>query len=448
MSDQAKIGALVALALAVAGFFLFRIENRSLGQRSGTPYVVELDDAQGLTVKSLVLLKGIRVGRVSGLTLEGEKVHVSVLLQNGLTLRTGTRARVVSVGLLGEKQVQLTPGPADAPPLPPGSLVPGALSLSLDDVIATVGSIGTDLRAVTANLRGAFGGEEGAQTLASLIDKTENLLEHLDSAVAENRAEVAETVRNLREFSRSLRSLTATREGVGGSGVPEGGAPASPPSLVERLERASSHLEHVAQTLDSREGTLGRLIQDPGTGERIDQTLEAVRRGAERVTSAADWAARTRFGFGVRGEYLTAARAPRGVLQMDVRPPSNFFLRFEAIARGARSPRTGLDDGAAVRGSALVGWRQRFFAVRAGLMESRLGAGADLFLFKDRIRLSADAWDPSRARLRPHARIEGAVQVLPPLSLLAGWDELLNADRGLDSFFLGASLKLEPGAQE
>jgi len=280
------------------------------------------------------------------------------------------------------------------------------------------------------------------------MDRTEGVLEHLESAVDENRAELAETVRNLKEVSRSLRRLSGTHEGIGGSGLPQGGAPEPSPSLVERLERASSHVERVAQKLDSPEGTLGRLIQDPGTGERIDQTLEALRRGAERVSSAVDWAARTRFGFGVRGEYLTAGGAPRGVLQLDVRPPSNVFLRFEATARGARRAHQELDDTRAVGASALGGWRQHFFAIRAGLMESRFGAGADLFLFRDRIRLSTDAWDPTRTRLRPHARIEGAVQLIPSLSLLAGWDDLLNTPWDADSFFLGAGLRFETGVKD
>ena len=49
--------------------------------------------------------------------------------------------------------------------------------------------------------------------------------------------------------------------------------------------------------------------------------------------------------------------------------------------------------------SALFGWRWKDFGLRAGLIESRGGAGLDYMLLKDRLRFSADLWDFNRPRL-------------------------------------------------
>ena len=49
-------------------------ENLSVGGQDGKNYLVTLPNAQGLADKAPVLLRGVRVGRVNGLALEGEQV--------------------------------------------------------------------------------------------------------------------------------------------------------------------------------------------------------------------------------------------------------------------------------------------------------------------------------------------------------------------------------------
>jgi hypothetical protein len=155
----------------------------------------------------------------------------------------------------------------------------------------------------------------------------------------------------------------------------------------------------------------------------------------------------------------------KGYFQLNIQPPGPGFLRMELVALpyGLRAERTRLlevngineagdtsvvreqefSDGLAV--SAQLGWRIPFLALRAGLIESRAGLGADVFLFDELIRLSAEGWDFSRGDLNPHAKLEAALHVYRALYLSGGWDDWLNTGRDLDSAYFGLSFRLGLG---
>src|SRR5215216_4435569 len=101
MKNAVLVGAIVLVALLIGAYLILRIESLTIGSKPGRRYVVELSDGQGLAQRSPVLLRGVRVGRVLALSLEGEIVEAQIIIEAGLQLREGTQAQVSSVGLLG-----------------------------------------------------------------------------------------------------------------------------------------------------------------------------------------------------------------------------------------------------------------------------------------------------------------------------------------------------------
>lgn len=438
MSNAAKVGLLVAVSLVVAGFFILRIENLNPGATSQRVYRLHIDNAQGLTEKAGVQLRGVRVGKVKRLTLTETGVEGQLLVDPDVPLHEGATASVISVGLLGDKRLELTIGDPGAPMLEENAIIPGDVSVSLDDVIGTMGAIGGDVKEITGSVRDVVASPEGKQNLEDFVQGLTRLTGQIDQTVADNRDEVRQLVSGIRDFSVSLGNVgkKIDRALGGESGENLGESVEGVHELIDRLRRTSAHLESVSQKIDEGKGTLGTLVNSQETGEQVGNTLESVQEAASFVTS-------TRFSAALSGDYLVARDRLKSRLSFEVRPPSPGYLRLEVVGTSltADQPDSPTDE-PDLAYTAMGGFRQGPVSVRAGVLESHPGLGADLGLLDGRLRLTTDAWDAGAAGPVPHTRLQAELYPLRWISLQVGWDDALHD--ATDSGFVGAGLRLVP----
>ncbi len=108
--SDARILRLGTITLAVMVILLAATFNLSkFPGFGGTIYTAEFADASGIHRGNMVQVAGIRVGRVNGVSLEGDKVIVKFEVDNGVDFGDQSRASVEVLNLLGEKYLELTP---------------------------------------------------------------------------------------------------------------------------------------------------------------------------------------------------------------------------------------------------------------------------------------------------------------------------------------------------
>ena len=154
MANTVKVGIFMTLALGVLGYLILRAEQVRLFEPRGRKVVAVFDSVAGLDDQSAVRIAGVRVGRVDGIALEGRKARVTVVVEGKVPLTEGTYAQIMNLGLLGDKYVELVPGPGDAPVLAEGAVIPGNPSVGIDQVLSSVGGLGQSLQEVAAELSG------------------------------------------------------------------------------------------------------------------------------------------------------------------------------------------------------------------------------------------------------------------------------------------------------
>lgn len=463
MNNLARVGAFVLIALGVIAFLILRIEHIPLGRKRTVAYSVSLPDAQGLADKSAVLIKGVRVGRVTALDLEGPGVLAHLQLDHPVTLHQGTQARVSSVGLLGEKQLEILPGPQNAPVLEPGSTIPGRTMPSLDTVIASLAAISTDVQSVTDALKNAMGGPQGEQRIGELVDHISGIAAQVETAIANNQDEIKATVHDVRDVTRTLAQLTDELQRISNKQGPLGEGMDNALKTTESLRRTAEHLEEITARIERGEGTVGRLLVKEDIADHVDDAAQSVDNAAKGFLGTTERIKSTRIDFGLRADYLAAHNEAKTYITLDVLPPGKAFAHLElvgepAVAVGSKAtpappPAAGDSAGQGFASgpltfTAMAGYRFiEPLDVRLGLLESRPGAGVDVLLFKDHLKLTADVWDFGRSALWPHARLQAGYRLIPQLELIAGWDEALNVGKDIDSFFAGAAFRLEVGGK-
>jgi phospholipid/cholesterol/gamma-HCH transport system substrate-binding protein len=123
-----------AVVIAVAGFFL-TYAYTSTGSRGvgGYPLVAKFDKVDGLTIGGDVRMSGIKVGTVTGQSLDPESYRavVNFTVDSSIKIPDDSAAKIASLGLLGGNYLALEPGGSENV-LKPGEEVrytQGAVSL-------------------------------------------------------------------------------------------------------------------------------------------------------------------------------------------------------------------------------------------------------------------------------------------------------------------------------
>jgi phospholipid/cholesterol/gamma-HCH transport system substrate-binding protein len=145
MSSAAKVGIFMLIILAILGYFILKIEDVQIGHGTGARKITAVfDSVAGLDNKSAVRVAGVRAGKVSNIKLRPDgKAEVTLDIDPDVVLHPGASAHVANLGLLGEKYIELDPGPANTPAIPQEQSVVlrGSQPASMDDITNQVASI-------------------------------------------------------------------------------------------------------------------------------------------------------------------------------------------------------------------------------------------------------------------------------------------------------------------
>jgi phospholipid/cholesterol/gamma-HCH transport system substrate-binding protein len=470
MPQAIKVGIFAALVLAVLGFFILKIEDLRLFAPEGQRVDALFDSVAGLDDKAAVRVAGVRIGKVDGVRLEGQRARVTLLLEQPVALTEGAKAVISATGLLGDKYVELVPGLPGGAPLPPGSVLDGETPISLDQAIARFDKIGANIEQITGSLTGSGSGDN---VIARLLANLEEVSSQVRDLIAANRASVDGTIRNFeaasgtlaRELPRLADRLDATLAAIGDLvGENRENVAASVENIrkvTEEMQPVIADLRTISDRLAKGEGTIGKLLTSEEAHDGLVSTLESIKGGVGSLQETLGAAQRIKLDFAMQGFTIPDRDKSQADFQLDIDTKTDWLYRVavvdpadlvtrrkvqvftETLPDGTVETRTleTLSEEQKLRVSALLGKRfGKDLTLRTGLIESKFGVQADYPLFDEKFLLTFQAWDFSREQsLDPHLRLTGRYNLHPNLYLLGGYDDPLVSDR--DAFFIGAGIR-------
>lgn len=163
---EVKVGAFVILGLSLLVLFVFAIGDWSTAFQAGYRLRVLFDSANGIASGSPVQYAGVEVGKVEGVELlppaQDMEPNVQVMIQvpRHVTVRSDDEAAISTFGLLGEKYVEITPGPGVGAPLSPGDRLIGKPPVSTEQVIERSSEVLTQLKQTLEGINNLVGDPE------------------------------------------------------------------------------------------------------------------------------------------------------------------------------------------------------------------------------------------------------------------------------------------------
>lgn len=292
---ELRVGAVVLASLFILAFAILSIGGGG-GGAFARRYEVNalMNDVNGLKSGSPVRVGGVEVGTVTRVDFAGGEtgmVEVTMRLDRRVKDRvtTESRATLGSLGLLGEKAVDITSA-TRGQPVEDG----GYLAAAPEDPFK---GLLTDASSSTAHLRRILSRMDAGEGLIGKALRDEELYERmtdvsvrLQGVLGKLESEKGPLGRlvNDEDMSRGLAESVQALERVSGridSGRGALGALTRDDELARELKSLTSHLSDVAGRLQRGEGAAGKLLQDEAFYRRLDSAftrLDAVLGRVER----------------------------------------------------------------------------------------------------------------------------------------------------------------------
>jgi len=469
VTQGAKVAVFV-IALAVAGWFIYRMVAKD--SRPGNTYVVytHLTDATGLVPKSRIKIAGIPVGYIDTITLDGGKAKVRMVIDEDVAVFHNGAAAKRSSSLLGEYNMVIIPGGPEAPKVKDGEEIPSVDAATTDKIMADVAVIAEKVKLISTQAANAFGTDEGGKQMKDIIKNLAEVSKEINETVKENRQAVKATVANIEKITNvavpKVNNILSNVEHVTNDfkvilendklATPGSGAANVQETLANVKEASKSlndtmkHTDSIMARIDKGEGSLGRLTKDETLINEVEGVASDIREFTGGIT-------RLQTVVGLRSEYLLRANGFKSYLELRLQPREDKYYLFEMISdprgfttisqidtsstdpnRPAFTREVRTETRNTLRFSFMFARRLGPATFLFGIRESTGGFGVTLHGLDDRLELRSDLFGFGE-NIRPRWREHLSYEFVRRLWVVLGVDDILNTPR--TDYFFGLQLR-------
>ncbi|HEU4749300.1 MAG TPA: MlaD family protein [Gemmatimonadaceae bacterium] len=245
--DQLKVGAVILVALVILGAAIIKLGDAGNLFAKRFTLVSFMSNTSGLRIGSGVTVAGQLAGSIKEIeflppdadSTRNLRIIIEVDESLGPQLRLDSRARVKTVGLLGDKAFDISPGTPRFRPLREGDTLLILPSTDYEAVVAQASGVMEEVTGLTRDLKVMTGSiARGEGTLGQLVTNRA-LYDQLNSTLS------------------STNSLMARLENPRGTI----GRLLNDPSLYNSLTTTVASADRLVSQIAAGEGSIGKLLQ-------------------------------------------------------------------------------------------------------------------------------------------------------------------------------------------
>lgn len=385
LSTEAKVGLVSIIGLAILGWMIMWIGNFDYSDK-GYPVQAVFRQVDGLVEGNPVRYAGVEVGKISGVLVSPQGVVVTMQLKHGTAIPAGSQFTISSMGLLGEKFIEIIPNPHATRSLASGEQVTGIDPQRLDDLFGAADQLIRDVQKLVNNLNDVVGSEQSKVALKQTILNLQALTGNLEAFSASmqrmamhSEQDVIAMAKNLRGVSERLLNASNQADAFMMQFAADGKSGQELKETIESIHRTAQKVEKMATTLEKE-------VTDPQTIQSLKTTLKNVREVSEKANHMLTKVQHAKTEGGA--EVLGAKDAYQTNVDFRIHNGTGGFLQV------------GFDDiGEGNKANMQIGKQTGDFTSRLGLFEGKAGIGMDHQLGSN-TKVSIELIDPNDTKVK------------------------------------------------
>lgn len=239
-------------------------------------FLVKYDNVEGLAISAPVTINGLTIGKVNKISLDNQtgKITVELQLKSDFPISKTSKAFIYEPGLIGGKQIMITPNLQDNVMAEDGSFLEGGIKPGLTALVAEkltplqekIEKMVVSADVLLMNLNKTL----DAKTRDNIKSTVENLNETLvqfkiastevNGMIADNKGKINKTFTNIDKvasnFSKVSDSLTKVNI----------------IQTVNNLENTLANIDKLMLDLQSGKGTMGKMLKDEALYTNFNKT--------------------------------------------------------------------------------------------------------------------------------------------------------------------------------
>ncbi len=257
---ELKVGLLITFCLVILVWASFSGGGTSIFDRK-IKFKAYFNNANGLVSGAPVWLSGVEVGNVKSISfvnLDKERqIEIQFVVVKSVVymITEDAGVKLGTIGLLGDKYIEVRAGSLDKPQLEEGSVISTIPSGGLSAMFTEGEQMMTSTRELVENLSDVTGKMKQGEGTAGRLFTDDTLFTELTALIA--------------SMTVLINDMQISQK-----------------KIVNSIESVSSNLDEIAAQVNSNSGTIGKLISDPGVYDnihsstgRIDSILTKINRG-------------------------------------------------------------------------------------------------------------------------------------------------------------------------
>lgn len=255
---ELKVGVFAVLVIAVAWWGIKWLGGQNV-LLTNNIYYVYYDDVSGLQESSEVKLRGVKVGNVTDIVLERDRVLVELAVETKYEdmIPSNSIAEMGAAGLMGGVEIVIKQGDS-AVPIANDAFLEGRVKPDMIGMLADGGSaLIEELNATVESLHTMLDGN--SEAITSLVANLESVTATIDKVLASGQIQGA--LNNLSSFTDTLAenearidSMLANLDNFTGE--------LAEADVVSKLTTTVESLNGVLAEINNQEGTVGKLLND------------------------------------------------------------------------------------------------------------------------------------------------------------------------------------------
>ncbi|MGH7600291.1 MAG: MlaD family protein [bacterium] len=275
-SNEVIVGAAIVLAIAIGMYGYIYLREIPVRHR-GFEITIIFENVTGLENGDGVTVSGVKVGHVKQTRLEIGRVAVRIWMDGEVPLPRDSRASIRSIGMIGEKYIDLKPGTAKES-LQEGDTIVGTYISDLADAGGSLSDLMSQATSLLAKLNSALDTtlhRNGPQALAISLENIQRLTSRLDKSFEKNARHLDNAMTNLDSISSSVGSFWRRRETAIDSAAQNFSASAARlPKVVAQLDSVLTVTRKLLAEVENQRGTVGKMLHDDEMYRKANQTVD------------------------------------------------------------------------------------------------------------------------------------------------------------------------------